>query len=208
MKSVKEEIQPDDRRKHKRFRVLHDTLLCSDHNMAEIIDISSGGIACKGLVGMADPLINLSEVELLNCVNGNAVQGLECRRVTRQVSELEIRNNLPVPPDCFFEFVGLTTYQAESLINFIDGCSKKVDQEIMFTWDVQRNFSPFQHIPLLPTEVDHFIKMTSESHHYPRKRRHCACGWIRSSRRLRKTVQFPGAPGLIQLLFEQHLQRT
>lgn len=129
---IKAKIQPIERRKYKRFKALHDTLLCCDENLAEIIDISSGGIACRKLVGMKDTVTSLEDVELLNCVSGIALQGVECRRVERMVSERERRTCLPVPPDCFFEFVGLTTCQAESLVQFISCCSKKVDTEIVF----------------------------------------------------------------------------
>lgn len=133
VKAKKAKIQPMERRKYRRFKVLHDALLCSAENLAEIIDISSGGIACRSLVGMTDRVIRLDDVELLNCNNGIAIQGLECRRVERLVSDREKRKVLPVPPNCFFEFVGLTAYQAESLSSFIDSCSKKVGTEIVYS---------------------------------------------------------------------------
>lgn len=126
-------ILPMERRRYKRFKVFHDSLLCSEENLAEIIDISSGGIACRGLVGMNKTVVRLGNVELLNCISGVSVQGLECRRVNRQVSEWERLKTLPVPPDCYFEFVGLTAYQAESLARFIASCGKKVESEIVFS---------------------------------------------------------------------------
>lgn len=126
-------ILPLERRKFKRFKVIHDTLLCCEENLAEIVDISSGGIACRKLVGMRDTVTGLQQVELLNCITGLAVEELNCRRVDRPVSEREKCKKLPVVPDCFFEFVSLTAYQAELLARFIDGCSKNVESEIVFS---------------------------------------------------------------------------
>lgn len=132
-KTRKAKILPLERRKSKRFKVIHDTLLCCEENLAEIVDISAGGIACRKLVGMRGAAAGLQQVELLNCITGLAVEGLECRRVDRLISEREKRKKLPVVPDCFFEFVGLTAYQAESLARFIDSCSKNVESEIVFS---------------------------------------------------------------------------
>ncbi len=122
----------DDRRRYTRYPVRHDTLLYNESSLAEIYDISSGGMACRHVVGLVDDTEVITDVEILNCLMGFHVEGLCCRKVR----DISMHDHAEKPElnkaDCFFEFVGLNKQQEEQLSRFIKSCTHTVRPEIVY----------------------------------------------------------------------------
>ncbi len=126
-------LKREDRRQSPRYRACQDTLLYNQDSFAEIIDISSGGVACKSHVGLGEDIEVISGVELLNCNMGMAVEGLSCRRV-RQCSLLSGQSmSSGTEVVCYYAFVDLNTSQATELHTFIEICAEQQRPDVFFS---------------------------------------------------------------------------
>jgi c-di-GMP-binding flagellar brake protein YcgR len=126
-------FQGDDRRRFQRYPVRHDTLLYNESSLAEIYDISSGGLACRHVVGLEDETEVITDVELLNCIMGFHVEGLSCRKVRDISMHDHSEDSVLNQADCFFEFVGLNKQQEEELSRFIRTCTHTIRPKIVYS---------------------------------------------------------------------------
>lgn len=122
-----------ERRKFKRFQIHQNSMLCNEGSLAEVFDISKGGLACRNFVGLQGASDILTEVELLNCEIGLSVQGLKCRlvRSKEHAGGSVVQNNQEA--DCFLEFVELSEMQANALGTFIENTSRGPGPELIFS---------------------------------------------------------------------------
>ncbi|WP_136807537.1 PilZ domain-containing protein [Desulfosediminicola flagellatus] len=122
-----------ERRKFKRYPIHQNSMLCNEESLAEVLDISKAGLACRNFVGLEGASGILSDVELLNCEIGLSVQGLKCRLVRSQERKGNtlVQNNQG--PDCFLEFVELSDMQANALGTFIENTSRGPGPELIFS---------------------------------------------------------------------------
>lgn len=121
-----------ERRRAARFQVCQDTLLYNQDSFAEILDISSRGLACKSYVGMANGSEVISGLELLNCEIGLNVRGVSCRRVRDRMTTPDDRHVQPEQVICYYEFVSLDSKQTRELTNFIECCAREPRPEVVF----------------------------------------------------------------------------
>lgn len=121
-----------ERRRAARFQVRQDTLLYNQDSFAEIIDISSKGLACRSHVGMAMGSEVISGLELLNCEIGLNVRGLNCRRVRDCMTTADDRHAQSEQVVCYYEFVSLDSMQVHELANFIESCAREPRPEVVF----------------------------------------------------------------------------
>jgi hypothetical protein len=115
MGSVQEE-----RRRHTRFRVSNNILFINQDTLAEVIDISTCGMACRCLTRADKPITEFSEIELLNYDLDISIEGLPCRIV--RSSKTAITDSLLTTLIMHFsiEFKGLTNKQRRQLDRFIE----------------------------------------------------------------------------------------
>jgi c-di-GMP-binding flagellar brake protein YcgR len=130
--SEQNSFEGDDRRRYPRYPVRHDTLLYNESSLAEIYDISSGGMACRHVVGLEDDTEVITDVELLNCIMGFHVEGLSCRKVRDIFMDGNSEDAVSTQADCFFEFVDLNKQQEEDLGRFIRTCTHVVRPKIVY----------------------------------------------------------------------------
>lgn len=121
-----------DRRQFPRFHVYQDTLLYNQDSFAEILDISSGGLACRSHVGLENGPDVISGLELLNCNIGLKVEGLNCRRVRNYAIVAGAIIPKADEPVCFYEFVDLNSRQVSELDTFIKSCARKQRPNVVF----------------------------------------------------------------------------
>lgn len=124
-----------ERRRFKRYPIQQNSMLCNERSLAEIFDISSGGLACRNFIGVQDTSDTLNDVEIINCEIGLSVQGLKCRLVrTKNLTDTPAgKNNQEA--DCFLEFVGLNDVQSSALGTFIENTSRGPGPGLVFSKD-------------------------------------------------------------------------
>lgn len=122
-----------DRRRFTRYQVHQNSILCNGESLAEVLDISAGGLACKSFIDQQDSSKVITDVEILNCDIGQSVQGLNCRRVRigEKVEQVSVKNGMS--PDCFFEFIEMSSRQADELRRFIKESSNGSAPELLFS---------------------------------------------------------------------------
>lgn len=122
-----------ERRKFKRYPIHQNSMICNEESLAEVLDISKGGLACRNFVGLHGASDILTDVELLNCEIGLSVQGLNCRLVRSKDREGGTRVQSDQEPDCFLEFVELSDMQANALGTFIENTSRGPGPGLIFS---------------------------------------------------------------------------
>lgn len=121
-----------ERRRFPRRQVFRDTLLYNQNSFAEILDISCGGIACRGHVMPAQSEAD-SELELLNCDLGLNVQGLRCRRVRWDSNGATTGRQKVEESVWFYEFAELSNGKRAELDRFIETCTNGSRPEVIFS---------------------------------------------------------------------------
>lgn len=131
-RSGPQEFRGEERRRAARVQVHQDTLLYNQDSFAEILDISSKGLACRSHVGMAKGSEVISGLELLNCEIGLNVRGVNCRRVRDCGTAADDRHIQVEQVICYYEFVGLDSKQVCELTIFIESCAREQRPEVVF----------------------------------------------------------------------------
>lgn len=126
-----EDMRKSERRKHPRFIVRQDALLYNNDVLAEVVEISVGGVACRCFTHPEDEVLLMDDFGLLNCEAGQYVKGLSCRLVRSQDLSPEEQDGFGNMTAWFLEFKDLDTEQNEELARFITGCSKEYAGELV-----------------------------------------------------------------------------
>lgn len=108
-----------ERRKDPRYRVSTNVLAINQDILAEVIDISNCGMACRCLSSTDRPLTVITNIEILNCELGTSIEGLSCRMVRsnkKSISDVFISTMIM---NFILEFQNLTSKQSKQLNQFI-----------------------------------------------------------------------------------------
>ena len=114
----------NERRKHPRYRVNKDVLSINQDVLAEVIDISNSGMACRCLTSTDKPLTAITEIELLNCELGTSIESLHCRMVRSSNKTISGAFTSTMIMHFSLEFQNITGSQHQQLDQFIkDNCA-------------------------------------------------------------------------------------
>jgi hypothetical protein len=108
-----------ERRKYPRYRVDKDVLSINQDILAEVLDISTGGMSCRCLMSTDKPLTAITEIELLNCELGTSIECLSCRIVRSSKKTISDAFTSTVIMNFGLEFQDLTGSQCQQLDQFI-----------------------------------------------------------------------------------------
>lgn len=120
------ETQNHERRKHTRYKAHENVLAFNEDTLAEVIDISSGGISCRCLTSIDNPIAAVTHIDVLNCDQGTSVQGLTGKMI--RSSEKAISESLSSTRIFYFslQFTDMNDNQFVQLFQFIvDNCETK-----------------------------------------------------------------------------------
>jgi hypothetical protein len=113
-----ETLSPE-RRKHPRYKMSKNVLAINQDILAEVIDISNGGMACQCLSSTDRPLAVISDIEILNCELGTSIEGLSCRMVRSSNKTISDTFTSTMIMNFIIEFQNVTSKQFKQLDQFI-----------------------------------------------------------------------------------------
>jgi len=117
-----------ERRRDPRCRVNKDVLSINQDILAEVIDISKSGMACRCLTSTEKPLTAITEIELLNCELGTSIESLHCRMVRSSNKTISGAFTSTMIMHFSLEFQNITGSQHQQLDQFIkDNCLLEAD---------------------------------------------------------------------------------